>query len=178
MQMNEAMDEGDVLAQRAISISPTDTAETLTATLADLGATMLVDAVSGVKAGSLTPRPQEPLGVTLAPRIHKEMGRIDWRESAVLLERMVRSLQPWPRAYTTLGGKQLSALKARVHDVAAAGTPAPVGTVTASGPEGVVVATGAGLLVLEVVQFEGRRSLPIADFLRGHPMPPGTILGS
>jgi methionyl-tRNA formyltransferase len=179
MRMNEGMDEGDILLQRPEPVLPTDTGATLGERLARAGARALVDAIRDLKAGRITARPQDATQATLAPRIGKEMGRIDWRESARALERKVRALQPWPAAYTAVGGKQLKILQASLprHPGPAAGAPA-AGTVLASGADGIAVATGDGTLLLEVVQLEGRKALPAAEFLRGHPLPPETVLGS
>jgi methionyl-tRNA formyltransferase len=176
MQMNEAMDEGDILLQRGLPIEPTDTAATLGERLAHLGAATLVEALAACKAGTLEACPQDHASATLAPRIQKTMGRIDWREPADVLERKVRALQPWPTAYTSLHGRQLTAVEA--HVAAAPSPPRTPGTVMASTGDGIVVQTGAGALVLDVVQLEGRRPLPAADFLRGHPVPPDTLLGT
>jgi methionyl-tRNA formyltransferase len=178
MQMNAAMDEGDILLQRTVPISPTDTAGTLGSRLAHLGATLLVEAVYGLKAGTIEARPQDPTAATLAPRIRKPMGLIDWSKPAALIEREVRAFQPWPTSYTTLHGNQLKALGAHVSDRPPAGPQPAPGTVIASGADGVVVATGAGALVLTVVQLEGHRGLPVADFVRGHPVLPGIVLGT
>jgi len=178
MRMNPAMDEGDILLQRTVPIESVDTAETLGGRLARLGATLLVEAVSGLKAGTITERPQDSSAATLAPRIQKSMGRIDWRKPATAIEREVRAFQPWPTAYTTMYGKQLKAL--RVHVGAPPATrakPAP-GTVIASGKAGIIVVTGTDPLVLTVVQLEGHRPLQAGDFVRGHPVEPGTVLGT
>jgi methionyl-tRNA formyltransferase len=91
----------------------------------------------------------------------------------------VRAFQPWPTAYTSLGGRQLKILHAAVRAPAArVEAPQPAGTVTASTADGIVVATGDGSLVLLVVQLEGRKAMPAADFLRGQPLAPGTVLTS
>jgi methionyl-tRNA formyltransferase len=178
MQMNAGLDEGDILLQRSEPVASTDTGATLGARLARLGAGALIEAIDGLKQGSITPRPQDSSRATLAPRVQKDAGRIDWREPAERLERKVRAFQPWPTAYTSLGGRQLKVLHAAVRARARGEAPQPAGTVTASTADGIVVATGDGSLVLLVVQLEGRKALPTADFLRGHPVAPGTVLAS
>jgi methionyl-tRNA formyltransferase len=178
MQMNEGLDEGDILLQRTEPIVATDTGVTLAGRLAQLGARTLVEAIQGLKEGSVEPRPQDSSRATLAPRIRKEAGRIDWREPAERLERRVRAFQPWPTAYTSLGGRQLKILQAAVEPPPVGGTGSrPPGIVMACSADGIAVATGDGTLILLVVQLEGRRALPAADFLRGHPMAPGAVLG-
>jgi methionyl-tRNA formyltransferase len=179
MRMNPAMDEGDILLQRSVPIEPVDTAETLGGRLAHLGAALLVEAVVGLKVGTIKERPQDSSAATLAPRIQKSMGRIDWTKPAAVIEREVRAFQPWPTAYTTMNGKQLKALRAQV------GVPPPArpkpptpGTIIASGEAGIVVVTGTDPLVLTVVQLEGHRPLQAGEFVRGHPVKPGTVLGT
>jgi len=178
IQMNAAMDEGDILLQRAVPIEPADTAGTLGERLAHLGAALLVEAVRGLKAGTIEAHPQDPTAATLAPRIQKSMGRIDWAKPAESIEREVRAFQPWPTAYTTLGGKQIKALHAHVAGATPAGPLTTPGTVIASGEAGIVVAAGAGALVLTSVQLEGHRPLPAGDFVRGNTVEPGTVLGT
>jgi methionyl-tRNA formyltransferase len=179
MQMNAGLDEGDILVQRTEPVASTDTSATLGARLAQLGARALIETIDGLKAGRITPRPQDSSRATLAPRIQKDAGRIDWSEPAARLERKVRAFQPWPTAYTSLGGRQLKILHAMVSAPAARGEASqPAGTVTASTADGITVATGDGSLILLVVQLEGRKALPAADFLRGHPVAPGTVLTS
>jgi methionyl-tRNA formyltransferase len=180
--MNEGLDEGDILLQRETRIESTDTGETLGHRLAHLGAAALIEAIAALKRGTLRARPQDAAAATLAPRIRKEMGRMDWSRPAEELERRIRALQPWPTAYTSLHGRRLTVLRARVIR-AAAGFAARPGTVmegvdASSGPDVLTVVTGTDLLGLEVVQLEGRRPLPAGEFLRGHPVAPGTVLGT
>jgi methionyl-tRNA formyltransferase len=178
MQMNAAMDAGDILLQRAIPIDPADTAATLAPKLAEIGAAALLDAVEALKAGTLMPVPQDVERATRAPRIDKAMGRIDWTSPAQVIERAVRAFQPWPTAYTLLESKHLKVLRAHVEAARPAGDVPAAGTVLQSEPAGIRVATGEGTLVLTVVQLEGHRSMSVADFIRGHAIRPGSVLGN
>jgi methionyl-tRNA formyltransferase len=175
MQMNEGMDEGDILLQRPVPIEAIDTSESLGERLARVGAAALLEAIAGIKGGTLTPRRQDSAAATYAPRITKEMGRVDWTKPSVLLEREVRAFQPWPAAHTSLWGKQLKLLGARVGGESISAAP---GTVVTSDPSGITVGTGDGTLVLTTMQLEGQRPLSVADFIRGRPVPPGTVFGS
>ncbi len=177
MQMNAGLDEGDILLQRTEPVVATDTSATLGTRLAHLGARTLLETIDGLKAGRIRPLPQDSSRATLAPRIQKDAGRMDWREPAQRLERKVRAFQPWPTAYTSLAGRQLKILHAAVRTPSAEAATRAAGTVAASGPDGITVATGDGTLTLLVVQLEGRRALSAADFLRGHPVAPGAVLG-
>jgi methionyl-tRNA formyltransferase len=176
MQMNEEMDAGDVLLARAIPIAADETGGSLTTKLAALGAAALGDALDGLRAGTVRPVPQPATGITFAPRIEREHCRLDWTLAAVALERQVRALAPAPAAFTTIGGKLLKVHGAAVAPAAPAAPAAAPGTVVVVG-DAIVVATGDGALVLREVQLEGRKRLPAAAFLAGHPIPAGTCLG-
>ena len=173
MAMTEEMDAGDILLQRETPIAPDDTGGTLGERLARLGAAAIGEAIDGLQAGTLRPVPQPAAGVTFAPRIEREHCRLDWRRTAIELERQVRALAPSPSAFTTLGGKLL-----KVHRAALAAGTGPASQVVAAGPDGLVVAAGTGALRLLEVQLEGRRRLSAAEFLIGHRLAPGTCLGA
>jgi methionyl-tRNA formyltransferase len=173
MAMNEEMDAGDILLQREMPIEPDDTGGSLGERLARLGATAIGEAIDGLRAGTVRPLPQPQAGVTFAPRIEREHCRLDWARPAEQLERLVRAVAPERAAFTTLAGRVLRVHRAAL-ETSAPGTP---GGVVDAGPDGIVVATGAGALRLLVVQLEGRRRLSAAEFLAGRPIPPGTCLG-
>jgi methionyl-tRNA formyltransferase len=113
------------------------------------------------------------LEMTLAPMIKKEDGRTDWTQPAVQISRMVRAFNPWPSAFTSLGGKQL-----KIHRAHAEASPptAPPGTVLRA-EKGIAVATGEGTFVLDEVQLEGRKRLSAAEFARGA-VKVGMVLGA
>jgi len=163
MLMSEAMDAGDVLLQRAIPITGEHTTESLTADLATLGATALTDALAALRASGLTATPQDPDLVTYASRLEKDDGRIDWTADAAVIERLVRAYTPWPSAFTTLEGRTVKVVAARVVDATVAGPP---GRIEVRG-DSVRVATGGSALELVTVQAEGRKAMPAAAFASG-----------
>ena len=173
MMMNEEMDAGGIVLQRETPIGAEDTGGTLGDRLARLGAEAIGEAIDGLRAGTLRPRPQPSGDVTFAPRIEPEHARLDWRRPAADLERQVRALAPVPSAFTMLAGRRLKVHRARAEEPTAA---AP-GTVASAGADGIRVATGAGSLRLLEVQLEGRRRMPAAEFVAGHRLPSGTCLG-
>ena len=173
MQMNERMDEGDVYLQRTTPIGVDETYGALQARLAGIGAAALRDALAGLAAGSLVATPQDHAGATLAPLTHKEQGAIDWTRAAVDIARAVRGFNPWPSAFTTLGGKRLKLYRAHALDAASDALP---GTVVATAG-GIRVATGAGVLAVEELQLEGRKALDAATFARGSGLTVGERLG-
>ena len=174
MAMAEEMDAGDILLVRETPIAPEETGGLLAARLARLGAGAIGEAVDGLKAGSLRPVPQPAVGITFAPRIDRAQCRLDWTRTADELARQVRALAPAPAAFTTLAGRLLKVHRAMVDPDAARGAP---GMVTHAGADGLVVAAGSGALRMLEVQAEGRRRMPVADFLAGHRALAGTCLG-
>lgn len=175
MAMSEQMDAGDMFLQRETPIAADDTAGSLGERLAHMGAEAIAEAIDGIRSGVLRAVPQPAAGITFAPRIEREHCILDWTRAAVALERQVRALAPEPSAFTTLGGRRLKVHLAALGRGTASVAP---GVVVASGPEGIHVASGDGILTLREVQLEGRRRLAAADFLAGHPVAPGTCLGS
>jgi methionyl-tRNA formyltransferase len=175
MAMSEEMDAGDVLLQRETPIHPDDTGGSLGDRLARIGADAIGEAIDGLKAGTLRAVSQRAAGITFAPRIEREHRRIEWIRPAVELERQVRALAPAPSAFTTLDGRLLKIHRAALGPPAASATP---GSVVAARPDGIAVATGAGVLRLLEVQLEGRRRLAAPEFLAGHRLAPGTCLGA
>ncbi|MCS7324561.1 MAG: methionyl-tRNA formyltransferase [Thermoflexales bacterium] len=175
MLMDEGLDSGPILAQRETPICPNDTAGTLTARLAELGAALLVETLPHWISGAIVPQPQDPTRVTLAPRLKKEQGLIDWSRSAVEIERHVRAMSPWPSAFTFWGDKLLKIHRAALGSALASA--AQLGYVHVQAGQA-LVRCGEGWLQLLEVQPEGKRAMPIADFLRGHPRFAGAVLNT
>ncbi len=164
MLMDEGVDTGPILAQRQEPILPDDTTASLSARLAALGADLLIETLPRWVRGEIEPQPQDHSQATHAPMIRKEDGFVDWHEPAELIARKVRAYYPWPTVMTRWRGRWLKILRARAHPQVE--TDAALGTVVSlNGGAGVV--TGQGVLELVEVQLEGKRALPIEDFLRG-----------
>jgi methionyl-tRNA formyltransferase len=164
MRMDVGMDTGPVYVQQAIPIHPDETAATLHDRLAQLGADMLSEHLDDILAGRLLAQPQDDSQATYAPLIKKEAGQINWQQPAVILDRLIRAMTPWPGAFTTWQGKMLKILRAA--PVLTNGLPAgQPGEVLSGG----LVLTGDGSLQLLEVQLEGKKATPLADFLRGRP---------
>jgi methionyl-tRNA formyltransferase len=156
---------------RATPIRAEETAGELSERLARLGAETIVDTLDRLDA--LTPRPQDHGGVTLAPRLKKGDGAIDWRRPARDLVNLAHGCNPWPGATATASGGVLTIWRARFVAGLAAGAP---GTLVAH--EGALgVATGDGLLLPAEVQPENRRAMAWADYLRGARLAAGARLG-
>jgi methionyl-tRNA formyltransferase len=173
MQMDAGLDTGDILLQRSLLVGDDD-AEALSARLAVLGGEALVEALRLLEAGRIVPVRQDASGATLAPVLEKEHGRLDFGLPASRLAARIRGFRPWPGAFTTLGGRTIKIHSAAATDGAGLAPGAARGT-----PEGMLVgcADGSGLLLREV-QLEGKRRVPASEFLKGHPLPPGAVLGA
>jgi methionyl-tRNA formyltransferase len=173
MQMDEGLDTGPVLLQRALPIAPDDTAGSLTGKLAALGAQCIVEALDALEVGELSPTPQDEAGACYAPKIAREEAVIDWSREAAFIERQVRGFNPHPGAATSARGTALKLWRARPVE-ALGGAP---GRVLQANAEGLVVGCGSGALQILELQRPGGRRLPAAEFLRGFPLQPGERLG-
>jgi methionyl-tRNA formyltransferase len=171
-----ALDAGDLLLVRETPIGAEETAGELAARLAALSGELVLEALERVDSGRATYVPQDAAQATYCKKLAKEHGRVDWARPADELARLVRALNPWPGATTTLpGGEPLSIWRARPVDPPGDPAGAP-GALLATGPR-LVVATGAGALELLEVQAAGKRALPAADFVRGARLGAGMRLG-
>lgn len=176
MQMDEGLDTGPIIARQAIPIRATDTAATLTADLAELGAKLLLDTLPPWLAGELTPYPQDDSLATLAPRLKKEEGAIDWTRPAVEIERQVRAFDPWPGTFTRGPRGQLKVLSVEVASEVDGPDQTEPGTVFKH-RRGVYVTTGHGVLRLITVQPAGKREMTAEAMLNGQPELLGARLG-
>lgn len=162
------VDSGDILLQQQTSIGEKETAGELFNRLAVLGAEVLQKTLEGIKQGTLIPIPQNQDEATYKPMLEKEMGRIDWQKSAREIECLVRGVNPWPGAFTTLHGQVMKVISASV-------LPGKYGPGITK--YGLVVGTGDGLLRIDALQLPGKKAMASEDFLRGHVVPDGTRLG-
>lgn len=178
MQMEEGLDTGPVFATRETPITPADTAETLHDRLAELGAALTVERLPGILAGTLGATPQDHGAATEAPPLRKEEGAVDWSAPARAIRDQVRGLFPWPGAYTSLDGRRLKLFPHVDPAPGVAATGVAPGTVVAVEPAALVVACGDGAVRVREVQAENRKRMSVADFLNGHDMAPGTVLGT
>jgi methionyl-tRNA formyltransferase len=185
MKMDAGLDTGPIVSQRRTAIRPEDDSAILHDRLAQLGAELLAQTIPDYVAGKIQPEPQPAEGVSLAPKIKKEDGRIDWNLPAKEILNRLRAFTPWPGTYTGWSSSfslsraqdtlkrelQPRLLKIwRVEMVKNSGNP---GTVLSADKNGIVVACGRdGLRILEL-QPEGGRRMSAAEFLAGHPMRTG-----
>ncbi|UEM02957.1 methionyl-tRNA formyltransferase [Skermanella rosea] len=170
MRMDAGLDTGPMLLKGTVPITERTTAVKLHDALAVLGADLIVKALDGVAAGSLTPVPQPEVGVTYAAKLTREDGRLDWSRPAAETERQVRALNPWPGVWFDLGKERIKVLGAE-----AAGNPsgAAPGTLL---DDRLTVACTEGAVRLTRVQRPGKAAVDGDAFLRGFQLPVGTVL--
>jgi methionyl-tRNA formyltransferase len=173
MRMDAGLDTGPMLLKRAVPIGRWTTATALTAALAELGADLIVEAIARLEQGDLPDIVQPEDGVSYAAKLERSEGVIDWNLPAVILDRKVRALNPWPGAIFSLGEERIKLLQASIT-----GGEGPAGTVLHPAEDGSpVVACGAGALKLVTLQRPSRSAQDGASFLRGFALPIGTRLG-
>jgi len=172
--LSDELDAGDIIHQRAVPIASDDTAATLEARLATEGAALLAESLPLLERGQAPRIPQDPSRATQAPKLTREEAAIRWAEPAAKIVNLVRALDPWPVAHTVAGATVLKIYRAAALRESG---PEPPGTVIRAQKDGLVVAAGTDrVLILEVQASSGRR-MRTEEYLRGHRISPGTVLG-
>lgn len=177
MQMDAGLDTGAMLLVESLAINATDTTGQLHDRLAALGADLVVQALKLAGAGALTATPQPEAGVTYASKIDKAEAQIDWRQPATVIARRMRAFNPTPGTVTTLDGTPLK-LFCSVIDSCLRPSDMRDGTILLANEAGIAVQCGEGVLRVTELQRTGGKRLPVAEFLRGTPLLPGTLLGA
>ena len=168
MHMVPALDAGDIIAQASTPIGADETAPTLTARLAELGAELLVSAVEAIGAGTAARTPQDEADSTYAPMLSRELSPMDWSKPARTLHDQVRGLLPWPAAVAEFGGIRCKVFST---DIPLQTTDAAPGTILEAGKRGIDIACGGGtVLHIDELQADGGKRMKAADYLRGHPL--------
>jgi methionyl-tRNA formyltransferase len=167
MRVVQALDAGGVLATAARPISPDETSADVERELARIGAGLLLEVLDRLASGTAIEVPQDDSAATYAHRLRKEEGLIDWRAPAAAIHNQVRGLQPWPMAWTFLGGRRLIIIRTRIVDNTVEGGHMP-GSIVQVAKDAFRVQTGSGLLDVVTVQPEGRRAVAARDFAAGH----------
>ena len=175
MKMGTGLDTGYMISQAVVKLREDETGGSLFDRLAETGAELLVRTIPSIENGTAvyTKQPEES-PTPYAAMITKQMGLLDFSKSAVVLERLVRGMNPWPSAYTFLNNKTLKVWKCSVES-GSCGKDVP-GTITDVDKKGIHVACGEGTLILEEVQLEGKKRMETDAFLRGYHVTAGTVL--
>jgi methionyl-tRNA formyltransferase len=171
MKMDAGLDTGPMLRAEAIDIAPDETGASLHDRLAELGARLLIPTLDDYLTGEIQPVPQPEDGVTVATRIEKEQGRIDWSKSADEIDRQVRAFTPWPGTFTDWGGRTLKVLSGS----SAEGHAEPGKVVQSNGR--IAIGTADGLYLPDRVQLAGKPAVEVQAFVNGYPDFIGATLG-
>lgn len=173
MRLDEGMDTGDILLSSTIDISPEDTSASLHDKLAKEGAQLILETINRLADNSVSAVPQDSRCASYAPLLSKKDGHIDWTQPAASLDNLIRGVTPWPGAYTFCGDMRLKILRASYMDIETRHAP---GTVVASFPDELRIATGEGALLIHEIQGASGKCLCTKDFLCGCTIEPGTVL--
>lgn len=176
MQMDEGLDTGDMLAKAIVPLDEKETGGSLFDKLSEAGGRLCVETLAKLEKGEITPEKQGESPTAYASMLDKKMGNIDWNKSAVVIERLVRGLNPWPSAYTHLDGKTLKIWACDVLPQSA--SKGESGEILEVTKDAIHVQTGDGILVLREIQLAGKARMDVGAFLRGYKVVPGTVLSA
>ena len=172
MMTARGIDNGDMLLRATTPIAPGETAGELTERLSVMGASLLLDTLKALEAGTLTRIPQDESAMTYDPMLNKDMGVLDWTRPAAEIVNRIHGLNPWPGCTTPYEGQRLKLLRAEAAD----GSGQPGEILTADPKAGLVIAAGEGAVRVTQMQAPGGKPMNPKDYLRGHPMAVGTVL--
>lgn len=186
MQMDAGLDTGDMLLKETVPIDEKETGQTLHDKLSTAGARLIVKALPLIESGQAAPQKQADEESCYAKMLDKELGHIDWKRSAVEIERLIRGLNAWPSAYTKLGGKTLkiweadvvetsSARYAKLKDAEPKLIQMPSAVIEVAKDE-IVVVCEEGLLCIRQLQLEGKKRMTTREFLLGRSLKAGICL--
>ena len=164
-QLEKKVDTGKIIFQKKIDVDKSDNFELLSIKLSNLGARILIKALNNIENGAVNFIEQDNTLSTKAPKISKEMLRIKWDWPAVKINNWIRGLSPKPGMTAIFRKKKIKIIKSDVTDVLAKGKPGTVSNVNKSLLE---IYTGSGLLSIKELQQEGKKCLPIEEFLKGN----------
>ncbi|MDO5387914.1 MAG: methionyl-tRNA formyltransferase [Clostridia bacterium] len=176
MYMVKALDSGDMILKRKMEITDDDTYETLHNRMAYVGADALIEAIELIEKGDVNAEKQEDSLATTAPMIKKDMGKIHWSRNSEEIRNKIRGFNPVPGAYTEYEGEILKIFKADIVEGYEKGEAGEILSVDKK--KGFIVKTGNGALLIREVQAKGGKKMNCADYLRGHSVEEGKILGA
>ena len=172
MQMDVGLDTGDMLLTKTVEIGENETAGELHDKLSVLGAQVMSETIELILKDSLKPVKQNDAESNYAPMLTKELCPIDWNEEAIKVHNKVRGLSPWPVATALFNDKTIKIHKAVIAD----GYSGQPGEVISSDKKLIVGCGNSTAIEIQVLQLEGKKAMCASDFLRGNPIPKGTIL--
>ncbi len=183
IHMTPRVDAGPCIGQAITRIAPDETAVELEARLAESGGWLVRRSIDALAVGRWEVLPQDPALASKAPRLKKTDGAIDWRRPALCIKNQIRALEPWPRTYTFWHrgqGEPVRLILGLAGVVETESSPAAVatpGTIVEAAGDRLVIVAGQGAVAPRTIQPAGKRSMAIAEFLRGHKVQPGDRFG-
>ena len=172
IKMNAALDAGEIVSQQKVKIDAQDTSVSLREKMMAQGPQVLLKTIEDLSRNHYTLKGQDAKFVTQAPKLTKELGKINWGQPARTIHNLVRGLLPWPGAYTDFKGKRLKVL---VTDLLAAKDVASPGEIVSVNKQGIVVSTGSGNVLLKSVHLESSKPMDAYNFVIGHQLKKGFI---
>ncbi len=178
MWMDEGLDTGDILLQEKLSISASETGGSLHDRLAVQAPDVLQRALYMLSESKAPRIAQDNASATLTRKLEREHGRLDWKQSAAELERLIRAYHPWPGTFCLMPSTAGKTMQLKVHQasIVTDAEACPIGGTVLSTGDHLRVSCGSGVLELIEVQLEGRKRMSAKEFLRGHPLELGTVL--
>lgn len=174
MRMEDGIDTGDIIETITYELKSDETGGSLFDKLMELGGKLIVSTLEKIENGTATFTKQDDSKSTYAKMLNKKLGDIDFSMDAVSIERLIRGLNPWPSAYTSLNGKNLKIWKAVTKEDEYQGQP---GEIVYVSEDEMYIKTGKGVLSIIELQLEGKKRMYIQDFLHGNKIEKGIVLG-
>lgn len=193
MHMDEGVDTGDMIRKKEVVIAPKETFGSLHDKLAEAAGPLLLQALSDIEAGKAERTKQKDEDLFYAKILDKSIGHINFSQPAKKIERLIRGLNPWPSAYTTLEGKMLKiwdadVIEGTVGELSQNGMKKDVffenvfskaalpGEVVGAAKDALLIQTAEGILAVKELQLEGKKRMTAENFLRGYEVKPETLL--
>lgn len=177
MKMAAAMDTGPVITQKKVNIGKEDTFITLENKLSVLAADVLMDCLDSIGKKDYKLTPQDESKATFAPKLTKNDGLIDWHKQACEIYNLIRGCLGWPDAFTYYRHKLLKIHAASIVASVSLQNPGKPGEIINVSKQGITVAAGKGAILIKELQIEGKRRMKVEEFITGHHINPGDVLG-
>jgi len=174
MQMNAGLDTGDMLVKEEVTIESSDTGETLHDKLAEAGVLAIRETLKQIENGTLSPEKQDDKESNYAPMIDKSTGYIDFTKPVKDIHNLVRGLNSYPYASTSYNGTRFKIINTKVSEKEVSGA---LGEIKEVNKDGIYVKCKDGVLIIKDVQFEGKKKMPVSEYIKGNKIETGIILG-
>ncbi len=171
-KIDQRLDSGDILSQKEVEIKDSDTSLTLRNRMIDLSPDFLLSCLDDIEKDCVCVKKQDNASVSLAPKLTKSLGLIDWNKTALEIHNLIRGLLPWPSAYTLYRGKMLKILESEIIDENSSS-----GKITSLSKEGFIVSAKDKSLLIKRVHLESSKPMDAVSFTAGHKIEVETILG-